>query len=174
MYACKFQTAMGAPGGMMPPGLINQNMQNQGQGMPGPGAQQLQGAVSSSIQTNQTGPPPTFQSQPGQVMGPAGNQGIQTATSIGMPSTQTTVMTGPVPTSQNTTGQQTQPPTSQQQTGVSQVGPGTGVPVRERHTIWQGVLEWIEKGKNPNDNQKVTKHVPCQVSSTPKEGEPDL
>jgi mediator of RNA polymerase II transcription subunit 25 len=49
-----------------------------------------------------------------------------------------------------------------------------GMPVRERHTIWQGVLEWLEKAKNPNDNQKITKQVPCQVSSTPKEGEPDL
>ena len=44
----------------------------------------------------------------------------------------------------------------------------------ERHIIWQGTLEWIEKNKNPNDTQKQTKHVPCQVSIQPKEGEMDL
>lgn len=45
---------------------------------------------------------------------------------------------------------------------------------RERHTIWHGSLEWIEKPKNPSDPQKVTKHVPCQVSATSKDGEPEL
>ncbi|XP_030748029.1 mediator of RNA polymerase II transcription subunit 25-like isoform X2 [Sitophilus oryzae] len=45
---------------------------------------------------------------------------------------------------------------------------------RERHTIWQGVLEWIEKPKNPTDQQKVTRHVPCQVSSSSKDGEPEM
>lgn len=44
----------------------------------------------------------------------------------------------------------------------------------ERRIIWQGTLEWIEKNKNPNDTQKQTKHVPCQVSIQPKEGEMDL
>ena len=48
------------------------------------------------------------------------------------------------------------------------------MPPRERHTIWAGMLEWIEKGKNPNDNQKITKQVPCQISAALKEGEPDL
>lgn len=168
---------MGASGGMMPPGLINQNMPNQGQGMPAPNASQLQGAVTGGMQPTQGGQQASFQAQPGQVIGPAGNQGIQTPGNMGLPTNQPQGLSGPVPTSQNTTGQQTQPPASQQQqqqSGVQQVGPGTGVSVRERHTIWQGVLEWIEKGKNPNDNQKVTKQVPCQVSSTPKEGEPDL
>lgn len=45
---------------------------------------------------------------------------------------------------------------------------------RERHTIWHGSLEWIEKPKNPSDPQKVTKHVPCQVSANSKDGEPEL
>lgn len=45
---------------------------------------------------------------------------------------------------------------------------------RERQNIWQGILEWIEKGKNPNDTQKQTRHVPCQVSANYKNGEPEL
>ncbi|KAJ8964091.1 hypothetical protein NQ317_004944 [Molorchus minor] len=44
--------------------------------------------------------------------------------------------------------------------------------VRERHTIWQGLLEWIEKPKN--DQPKITKHVPCKVSANCKDGEPEL
>ncbi|XP_066601474.1 mediator of RNA polymerase II transcription subunit 25-like isoform X2 [Prorops nasuta] len=47
-------------------------------------------------------------------------------------------------------------------------------PPRERHTIWQGILEWIEKAKNPSDTQKHTRHVPCQVSPNPKDGDTDL
>ncbi|XP_023012280.2 mediator of RNA polymerase II transcription subunit 25 isoform X2 [Leptinotarsa decemlineata] len=46
--------------------------------------------------------------------------------------------------------------------------------VRERNTIWQGLLEWIEKPKNATDQQKITKHVPCQVSANCKDGEPEL
>ena len=45
---------------------------------------------------------------------------------------------------------------------------------QQRQTLWQGVLEWIEKAKNPNDTQKLTRHVPCQVSANPRDGEPDL
>ncbi|KAJ9601081.1 hypothetical protein L9F63_000816, partial [Diploptera punctata] len=45
---------------------------------------------------------------------------------------------------------------------------------QQRHTLWQGILEWIEKARNPNDSQKVTRHVPCQVSANPRDGEPDL
>lgn len=45
---------------------------------------------------------------------------------------------------------------------------------RERNTIWQGLLEWIEKPKNSSDPQKVTRHVPCQVSANTKDGEPEL
>lgn len=40
--------------------------------------------------------------------------------------------------------------------------------------IWQGIVEWIEKNKNPNDNQKHTRCVPCQVSASVKDGEPDM
>ncbi|KAG8325026.1 Mediator of RNA polymerase II transcription subunit 25 [Homalodisca vitripennis] len=45
---------------------------------------------------------------------------------------------------------------------------------QELHTIWQGMLEWIEKSKTPNDAQKNTRHVPCQVSAHSKDGEPEL
>lgn len=44
----------------------------------------------------------------------------------------------------------------------------------ERQTIWQGILEWIEKTKNPSEPQKVTRHVPCQVSSSAKDGETEM
>ncbi|KAK6625888.1 hypothetical protein RUM43_006187 [Polyplax serrata] len=170
------QNVMGGAGGMMPPGMMAQNIQNQGQGMPGPNAQQLQGAVTGGMQGAQGGQPATFQGQQGQVIGPPGSQGMQGGGNMGMQTNQPQGMPGQNQAGQSTAGQQTQPPTSQQQQqgGVQQVGPVPGVTVRERRTIWQGVLEWIEKGKTPNDNQKVTKQVPCQVSSTPKDGEPDL
>ncbi|KMQ96743.1 mediator of rna polymerase ii transcription subunit 25 [Lasius niger] len=45
---------------------------------------------------------------------------------------------------------------------------------RERQTIWQGIVEWIEKAKNPTDAQKQTRHVPCQVSANAKDGDPEL
>lgn len=51
---------------------------------------------------------------------------------------------------------------------------GQSQQIRERHTIWQGLLEWIEKPKNATDQQKITKHVPCQVSANSKDGEPEL
>ncbi|KAI8432646.1 hypothetical protein MSG28_013623 [Choristoneura fumiferana] len=44
----------------------------------------------------------------------------------------------------------------------------------QRTYIWSGVLEWMEKGKNPGDQQKVTKHLPCQVSANSKDIEPEL
>ncbi|KAG8335435.1 Mediator of RNA polymerase II transcription subunit 25 [Homalodisca vitripennis] len=65
-------------------------------------------------------------------------------------------------------GNQTQPAPQSQ---PSQQPPQAS---RERHTIWQGVLEWIEKSKTPNDAQKNTRHVPCQVSAHSKDGEPEL
>ncbi|KAF6199713.1 hypothetical protein GE061_006011 [Apolygus lucorum] len=59
-------------------------------------------------------------------------------------------------------------------------GPGMSQPQgpqptgnRERQTIWAGVIEWIDK-KSPNDAQKTTRHVPCQVSTATKDGEPEL
>lgn len=45
---------------------------------------------------------------------------------------------------------------------------------RERQSIWQGIVEWIEKGKNQTDTQKQTKHVPCQVTVNMKDGEPEV
>ncbi|XP_051168877.1 mediator of RNA polymerase II transcription subunit 25-like isoform X2 [Leptopilina boulardi] len=58
--------------------------------------------------------------------------------------------------------------------GQANVGQQPMVMGTERRIIWQGTLEWIEKNKNPNDIQKQTKHVPCQVSIQSKEGEMDL
>ncbi|XP_067215800.1 mediator of RNA polymerase II transcription subunit 25 isoform X2 [Linepithema humile] len=40
---------------------------------------------------------------------------------------------------------------------------------RDRTHIWQGVVEWIEKAKT--DAAKQTRHVPCQISLNPKEGD---
>ncbi|XP_014291430.1 mediator of RNA polymerase II transcription subunit 25 isoform X2 [Halyomorpha halys] len=72
---------------------------------------------------------------------------------------------------------------SQSQAGVMQVQPVAPMQQaqasqqqgqRERQTIWQGILEWLEK-KAPGDSQKMTRHVPCQVSTNYKEGgEPEL
>ncbi|XP_068082744.1 mediator of RNA polymerase II transcription subunit 25 [Anabrus simplex] len=60
-------------------------------------------------------------------------------------------------------------PPSQGPPGRQQIGT-----VGELHTIWQGVLEWNEKAENPNDPQKLTRHVPCQVSLGPRDGDSDL
>lgn len=58
---------------------------------------------------------------------------------------------------------------------------GPGVPMgsqltaqRDRHTIWQGIIEWIEKAKAPPDAPKQTRHLPCHVSANSKEGDPEL
>lgn len=48
-----------------------------------------------------------------------------------------------------------------------QNGPG-------RQTIWTGTLEWIEKSKPLNEIPKITRNVPCIVSATVKNGEPEL
>ncbi|CAB3249561.1 unnamed protein product [Arctia plantaginis] len=44
----------------------------------------------------------------------------------------------------------------------------------QRSYIWSGVIEWMEKGKTPGDQQKTTKHLPCQVSASTKDIEPEL
>ncbi|CAH2057092.1 unnamed protein product, partial [Iphiclides podalirius] len=49
-----------------------------------------------------------------------------------------------------------------------------GGPPLQRTYIWSGVLEWMEKGKAPGDQQKVTKLLPCQVSANSKDIEPEL
>ncbi|XP_061380464.1 mediator of RNA polymerase II transcription subunit 25-like isoform X1 [Danaus plexippus] len=51
--------------------------------------------------------------------------------------------------------------------------PGPSGPL-QRTYIWSGVLEWMEKGKTPGDQQKVTKLLPCQVSANSKDIEPEL
>lgn len=43
-----------------------------------------------------------------------------------------------------------------------------------RHTIWTGTLEWIEKSKPLTDIPKITRNVPCTVSASIKNGEPEL
>ncbi|XP_031341690.1 mediator of RNA polymerase II transcription subunit 25-like isoform X2 [Photinus pyralis] len=83
----------------------------------------------------------------------------------------------PSPISQTSNPSQIVPPnqvvTSQSQATVGQQSNQSGLG-RERHTIWQGLLEWIEKPKNSSDSQKITRHVPCQVSANTKDGEPEL
>lgn len=65
----------------------------------------------------------------------------------------------------------TQPPVTSQ---AGAVQPNQQMASRERQTIWHGALEWIEKAKNPTDQQKLTRHVPCSVSAGLKDGEPEL
>ncbi|KAL0811837.1 hypothetical protein ABMA28_009265 [Loxostege sticticalis] len=61
--------------------------------------------------------------------------------------------------------------------GILSPGPSTSPaapPAPQRSFIWSGVLEWMEKGKAPGDQQKTTRHLPCQVSAGSKEVEPEL
>ena len=44
----------------------------------------------------------------------------------------------------------------------------------DRIVIWKGMLEWVEMTMNTNDAQKQTWQVPCQVSATAKDGEPEV
>lgn len=62
------------------------------------------------------------------------------------------------------------------QGGVAQ--PGTAAPsnvnpapARERQFIWQGIIEWQEKTRDP---QKLPRHVPCQVSAAVMNGETEV
>ncbi|KAJ8710670.1 hypothetical protein PYW08_009185 [Mythimna loreyi] len=54
------------------------------------------------------------------------------------------------------------------------VTPGPSGAQLQRSYIWSGVIEWMEKGKAPGDQQKTTKHLPCQVSASTKDIEPEL
>lgn len=63
--------------------------------------------------------------------------------------------------------------TSQAQAVPTQNPPQMGTS-SNRITIWQGLLEWIEKPKNAGDQPKLTKHVPVQVTANTKDGEPEL
>lgn len=58
-------------------------------------------------------------------------------------------------------------------TGGTVPGPQMNT-ARERHTIWQGIIEWVEKAKTPADAPKQTRHLPCQVSANSKDGDPEL
>ena len=42
---------------------------------------------------------------------------------------------------------------------------------RQRQVIWQGILEWQEKTRDP---QKLPRHVPCQVSAAVDNGETEV
>lgn len=44
----------------------------------------------------------------------------------------------------------------------------------QRSYIWSGVIEWMEKVKSPGDQLKTSKHLPCQVSASSKDIEPEL
>jgi mediator of RNA polymerase II transcription subunit 25 len=69
---------------------------------------------------------------------------------------------------QNQGGQQGQQQQQQQPTPSP-----VGMTPNARERIWTGVLEWIEK-PNKNDQTKVTRQVPCQVTATVKDGEPEM
>uniref|UniRef100_T1HXT8 Mediator of RNA polymerase II transcription subunit 25 n=1 Tax=Rhodnius prolixus TaxID=13249 RepID=T1HXT8_RHOPR len=56
---------------------------------------------------------------------------------------------------------------------VEQLGRAINCSFKDRITIWQGILEYIDK-KHPTDSQKLTRHVPCSVSTTARDGEPEL
>ncbi|XP_026727724.1 mediator of RNA polymerase II transcription subunit 25-like [Trichoplusia ni] len=70
------------------------------------------------------------------------------------------------------------PPAHAAQTGhqrmPTMVTPGPSGAQLQRSYIWSGVIEWMEKGKAPGDQQKTTKHLPCQVSASTKDIEPEL
>jgi hypothetical protein len=58
-----------------------------------------------------------------------------------------------------------------QQQAAPVAGAAPANPARERQVIWQGVLEWQEKTRDP---QKLPRHVPCQVSATVTNGESEV
>ncbi|XP_047035547.1 mediator of RNA polymerase II transcription subunit 25-like isoform X3 [Helicoverpa zea] len=66
------------------------------------------------------------------------------------------------------------PPAHAAQRMPSMVTPGPSGAQLQRSYIWSGVIEWMEKGKQPGDQQKTTKHLPCQVSASTKDIEPEL
>ncbi|XP_014485154.1 PREDICTED: mediator of RNA polymerase II transcription subunit 25-like isoform X2 [Dinoponera quadriceps] len=79
----------------------------------------------------------------------------------------------PVSVTSSVTQQQIAPPQTQGNVSAG-AAQGQQLMSRERQNIWQGIIEWLEKAKNPNDTQKHTRHVPCQVSTNYKPGEPEL
>ncbi|XP_046645090.1 mediator of RNA polymerase II transcription subunit 25-like [Daphnia pulicaria] len=57
-----------------------------------------------------------------------------------------------------------------QQQAAPVAGAAPANPARERQVIWQGVLEWQEKTRDP----QILRHVPCQVSATVTNGESEV
>ncbi|XP_012287300.1 mediator of RNA polymerase II transcription subunit 25 [Orussus abietinus] len=119
-------------------------------------AQQASMGLQNQPQQNQTGPQLAVtgvsQSVPTQVQqtvtAAQASASVSSGTSqVSHPQAQGTVAAGNVPGQQITTS---------------------------RQTIWQGILEWIEKPKSPVDALKQTRQVPCQVSASSKDGEPEL
>lgn len=69
--------------------------------------------------------------------------------------------------------QQLQQQQQQQQNLQQQPQPNNdGVAIRDREKIWSGLLEWIEKTKP--DQPKITRQVPCHVTTNIKDGEPEI
>ncbi|KAJ3657511.1 hypothetical protein Zmor_009307 [Zophobas morio] len=124
--------------------------------------------VGQFAQMNNNSPMGNQQAQPPLKINLMNQQNQQQNVQTSMPQNPT----GGIQTSLAQVSQQNQAVTSPAQS-TSQPAQPLG-PGRERHSIWQGLLEWIEKPKNPTDQQKVTKHVPCQVSANSKDGEPEL
>ncbi|KAJ0171410.1 hypothetical protein K1T71_012960 [Dendrolimus kikuchii] len=56
---------------------------------------------------------------------------------------------------------------------VGAAGPGAAA-AQQRTYIWSGVIEWMEKVKSPGDQLKTTKHLPCHVTASSKDIEPEL
>ncbi|XP_049792051.1 mediator of RNA polymerase II transcription subunit 25-like [Schistocerca nitens] len=63
--------------------------------------------------------------------------------------------------------QQQQQPQQQQQQQQQQ-------PEEEHQTLWEGLLEWIDRTQSLNDADQVIRHIPCRISIKPKDGAPDL
>ncbi|RLU26588.1 hypothetical protein DMN91_000384 [Ooceraea biroi] len=86
---------------------------------------------------------------------------------------QTVTVSQQAPVSVSSITQQITHPQAQNNVATGTVQ-GQQLMPRERQNIWQGIVEWIEKAKNPTDAQKQTRHVPCQVSANSKDGDPEL
>ncbi|XP_076378618.1 mediator of RNA polymerase II transcription subunit 25 isoform X6 [Megalopta genalis] len=87
-----------------------------------------------------------------------------------------TVTTSQIQASVSSVTQQQQVLHSQAQGNISSgpvAGPQISAP-RERHTIWHGMIEWVEKAKASADTQKQIRHLPCHVSANSEDGDPEL
>lgn len=142
-------------------------MMNNQQNLPTslPQQQMSQPSPQSQQQQNQLQTPPN--STANAVVGGGGPSGVAPGISGAGPGNNGGPQ-NPQPQSNQQVGANSQPMTPQSQPSQQQVGT-----VRERHTIWKGVLEWLEKVK-PSDQEKIKRHVPCQVSANSKDGQPEL